>query len=135
MPMSFDPQALMAGKYSAWKDSDWLSHITDLYSVDETEWVNAIMPLAESDPKEEQATLTRAEAIVSRVRRETDVAHSVDKLLQEYSLDNEEGVILMCLAEALMRVPDAETADDLIRDKLSPADWRKHLGKSDSLFV
>ncbi len=135
MRLSFKPQSLLQGDYQGWQDADWLQNITDLYSIDETEWVNALLPLAESPAEEERAVLSRAEAIVKRVRNETDVAHAVDKLLQEYSLDNEEGVILMCLAEALMRVPDAETADDLIRDKLSPADWKGHLGKSDSLFV
>ncbi len=135
MRLSFDPQSLLKGGYQKWQDADWMQHITDLYSLDETQWVNALLPLAESSEDEERRILTRAERIVTRVREETDVAHAVDKLLQEYSLDNEEGVILMCLAEALMRVPDAETADDLIRDKLSPADWKAHLGKSDSLFV
>ena len=53
----------------------------------------------------------------------------------EYELSSQEGVVLMCLAEALLRIPDAETADRLIRDKLGPADWEGHLGRSDSLFV
>ena len=59
----------------------------------------------------------------------------IDALLLEYSLDTREGVLLMCLAEALMRVPDSATADALIRDKLSVADWQSHLKNSDSLFV
>ncbi len=52
-----------------------------------------------------------------------------------WTLDTEEGIILMCLAEALLRIPDAETADALIEDKLSDAAWDKHLSQSDSLFV
>ncbi|MCH8550988.1 MAG: bifunctional proline dehydrogenase/L-glutamate gamma-semialdehyde dehydrogenase PutA [Natronospirillum sp.] len=135
MRLSFDPAALLAGDYRDWRDADWMRHITQLYAVDETEWMNHLLPIAEGTAAEDQTIVDRAERIVTRVRNETEVAHAVDKLLQEYSLDNEEGVILMCLAEALMRVPDAETADDLIRDKLSPADWKAHLGKSDSLFV
>ncbi|GAK86319.1 proline dehydrogenase [Vibrio ponticus] len=59
----------------------------------------------------------------------------IDALLLEYSLDTQEGILLMCLAEALMRIPDAETADALIRDKLSVADWKSHLKNSDSVFV
>ncbi|MEN1728099.1 MAG: bifunctional proline dehydrogenase/L-glutamate gamma-semialdehyde dehydrogenase PutA, partial [Pseudomonadota bacterium] len=53
----------------------------------------------------------------------------------EYDLSSEEGVVLMCLAEALLRIPDNDTAEKLISDKLSDADWESHLGKSDSLFV
>ena len=56
-------------------------------------------------------------------------------MLNEFSLSSEEGVVLMCLAEALLRVPDADTADDLIRDKLANGDWSAHLGNSDSIFV
>ncbi|MEZ8385875.1 bifunctional proline dehydrogenase/L-glutamate gamma-semialdehyde dehydrogenase PutA, partial [Vibrio splendidus] len=59
----------------------------------------------------------------------------IDALLLEYSLDTQEGILLMCLAEALMRIPDSATADALIRDKLSVADWKSHLKNSDSVFV
>ena len=55
--------------------------------------------------------------------------------MQEYSLSSEEGVVLMCLAEALLRIPDAETADKLIADKIGGKDWEGHLGQSESLFV
>jgi RHH-type transcriptional regulator, proline utilization regulon repressor / proline dehydrogenase / delta 1-pyrroline-5-carboxylate dehydrogenase len=55
--------------------------------------------------------------------------------MREYDLSSEEGVLLMCVAEALLRIPDATTADRLIRDKLGDADWESHIGKSDSLFV
>src|SRR6266498_2068348 len=53
----------------------------------------------------------------------------------EFSLDSVEGVALMCLAEALLRIPDAATRDKLIRDKIAPGDWRAHVGASPSLFV
>ena len=59
----------------------------------------------------------------------------IDLLLQEYDLSTDEGVALMCLAEALLRVPDAETADRLIRDKILDADWSRHIGNSDHLLV
>jgi RHH-type proline utilization regulon transcriptional repressor/proline dehydrogenase/delta 1-pyrroline-5-carboxylate dehydrogenase len=55
--------------------------------------------------------------------------------MQEYDLSSEEGVVLMCLAEALLRIPDDDTAEALIADKLSAADWESHLGKSHSVFV
>lgn len=59
----------------------------------------------------------------------------VQALLQEYSLSSQEGVALMCLAEALLRIPDSATRDTLIRDKIGRGDWRAHVGKSPSLFV
>jgi RHH-type proline utilization regulon transcriptional repressor/proline dehydrogenase/delta 1-pyrroline-5-carboxylate dehydrogenase len=59
----------------------------------------------------------------------------VQGLLQEYSLSSQEGVALMCLAEALLRIPDPATRDALIRDKISTGQWHEHLGKSPSLFV
>jgi RHH-type proline utilization regulon transcriptional repressor/proline dehydrogenase/delta 1-pyrroline-5-carboxylate dehydrogenase len=62
-------------------------------------------------------------------------ASGVDAFLQQYGLDTEEGIALMCLAEALLRVPDAATADALIKDKISAIDWGEHLGESSSTFV
>ncbi|MEM6908501.1 MAG: bifunctional proline dehydrogenase/L-glutamate gamma-semialdehyde dehydrogenase PutA [Pseudomonadota bacterium] len=62
-------------------------------------------------------------------------ASGIDAFLQQFGLDTEEGIALMCLAEALLRVPDAATADALIRDKLGEIDWGEHLGESSSTFV
>ena len=59
----------------------------------------------------------------------------VQELLQEYALSSQEGVALMCLAEALLRIPDAATRDALIRDKIAQGQWQAHLGRSPSLFV
>jgi RHH-type proline utilization regulon transcriptional repressor/proline dehydrogenase/delta 1-pyrroline-5-carboxylate dehydrogenase len=69
------------------------------------------------------------------VREKRTRASGVDALMHEFSLSSEEGVALMCLAEALLRIPDTETADRLIADKISKGDWKKHLGESPSLFV
>ncbi|MEL7446870.1 MAG: bifunctional proline dehydrogenase/L-glutamate gamma-semialdehyde dehydrogenase PutA [Pseudomonadota bacterium] len=62
-------------------------------------------------------------------------ASGIDAFLQQYGLDTEEGIALMCLAEALLRVPDAETADLLIKDKIGVIDWGEHVGESSSTFV
>lgn len=62
-------------------------------------------------------------------------ASGIDAFLQQYGLDTEEGIALMCLAEALLRVPDGETADALIRDKIGEIEWGEHLGESSSTFV
>ncbi|EOC1317561.1 trifunctional transcriptional regulator/proline dehydrogenase/L-glutamate gamma-semialdehyde dehydrogenase [Cronobacter turicensis] len=62
-------------------------------------------------------------------------AGMVQSLLQEFSLSSQEGVALMCLAEALLRIPDKATRDALIRDKISNGNWHSHIGRSPSLFV
>jgi RHH-type proline utilization regulon transcriptional repressor/proline dehydrogenase/delta 1-pyrroline-5-carboxylate dehydrogenase len=62
-------------------------------------------------------------------------ASGIDAFLQQYGLDTDEGIALMCLAEALLRVPDAATADALIKDKIGSIDWGEHLGESASTFV
>ena len=62
-------------------------------------------------------------------------ASGLDAFLQTYGLGTDEGIALMCLAEALLRVPDAATADALIHDKLGGIDWAEHVGESDSTFV
>src|SRR5690349_9992869 len=62
-------------------------------------------------------------------------ASGLDAFLQTYGLATEEGIALMCLAEALLRVPDTRTADALIKDKIGDIDWSEHLGESSSTFV
>ena len=81
------------------------------------------------------AIAEHAGKLVTAVRRRRQGASGVDHLMREFSLSSQEGVALMCLAEALLRIPDAATADRLIRDKISQGDWRSHLGQSSSLFV
>ena len=109
--------------------------ISALYRKDETACLRAL--LTELDlPDEQLAGIdARARALVAEVRRRRIGEGGIDAFMHEYDLDSREGVVLMCLAEALLRIPDAETADRLIRDKLADADWDAHLGRSDSLFV
>jgi RHH-type proline utilization regulon transcriptional repressor/proline dehydrogenase/delta 1-pyrroline-5-carboxylate dehydrogenase len=73
--------------------------------------------------------------LVSAVRQNAANEGGIDAFLQQYDLSSEEGVLLMCIAEALLRIPDAATADRLIADKITSANWEDHLGESDSLFV
>jgi RHH-type proline utilization regulon transcriptional repressor/proline dehydrogenase/delta 1-pyrroline-5-carboxylate dehydrogenase len=75
-----------------------------------------------------------AEALRSR-KASAGRAGLVQNLLQEYALSSQEGTALMCLAEALLRIPDSATRDALIRDKIAQGQWQTHLGKSSSLFV
>jgi RHH-type transcriptional regulator, proline utilization regulon repressor / proline dehydrogenase / delta 1-pyrroline-5-carboxylate dehydrogenase len=70
-----------------------------------------------------------------KVLRGKRTGGGVEGLIQEFSLSSQEGVALMCLAEALLRIPDRATRDALIRDKVSKSDWKSHVGGSPSLFV
>ncbi|OZI61265.1 trifunctional transcriptional regulator/proline dehydrogenase/L-glutamate gamma-semialdehyde dehydrogenase [Bordetella genomosp. 11] len=74
-------------------------------------------------------------ASLVRALREKRTGGGVEGLIQEFSLSSQEGVALMCLAEALLRIPDRATRDALIRDKVARGDWRSHVGESPSLFV
>jgi delta-1-pyrroline-5-carboxylate dehydrogenase (PutA C-terminal domain) len=109
--------------------------IADAYFADEDQISVQRIAAAKIDPQEDNAISTLARDLAGRIRSEGARRGGVDALTQEYALSTEEGVALMCLAEALLRVPDNETADLLIRDKIAPGDWESHLGKSDSLFV
>ncbi len=81
------------------------------------------------------AVTARAAGWVRQVRDQRDGQSPLDAYMQQYDLSSEEGVLLMCLAEALLRIPDDDTAEKLIADKLAHADWEAHLGASDSVFV
>src|SRR6202163_3961726 len=76
-----------------------------------------------------------AVALVDGARARRDERPFVDAFLQEFGLSNQEGIALMCIAEALLRIPDDATADRLIAEKLATGDWSSHAGKSESLFV
>ena len=106
--------------------------ITDAYRRDETTAVQWLLAQGAS-PHADAYPL--AHRLVSAVREKRTRSSGVDALMHEFSLSSDEGVALMCLAEALLRIPDHETADRLIADKISRGDWKKHLGESPSLFV
>ncbi|WP_086981251.1 bifunctional proline dehydrogenase/L-glutamate gamma-semialdehyde dehydrogenase PutA [Vibrio aphrogenes] len=111
------------------------SHISPLYMVDESTWLKQLLPLAMPSEQEKLAIENQTTDLIKAIRADKKSVQMIDALLLEYSLDTHEGILLMCLAEALMRIPDAATADALIRDKLSVADWKSHLKNSDSVFV
>src|SRR5262249_54789541 len=109
--------------------------ISDAYLADEDDVVTALIARAKLSPAESKATQALASDLVTRLRASSHRRGGVDAFTQEYTLSSEEGVMLMCIAEALLRVPDADTQDKLIRDKLAGQDWDRHLGHSRSLFV
>ncbi|MGM0583508.1 MAG: bifunctional proline dehydrogenase/L-glutamate gamma-semialdehyde dehydrogenase PutA [Pseudomonadota bacterium] len=84
---------------------------------------------------EDRARISQAAADLVRAIRSDARPGLMERFLEEYGLSSEEGVALMCLAEALLRVPDAETMDELIEDKIAPSQWGRHLGRSASSLV
>lgn len=109
--------------------------IRDFYRIDEDIAVERILPDAEVNMRARSRAWERARKMVLQIRNDQQGSGVVEALLNEYSLSSAEGVVLMCLAEALLRVPDKGTQDKLISDKLSKGQWSSHLGNSDSLFV
>ena len=108
--------------------------ITSAYRRPEPECLPPLIAAATLPAGTMQAATALARRLVERMRAKSH-GGGVEGLIHEYSLASEEGVALMCLAEALLRIPDDETRDALIRDKIGGGDWEAHLGKSPSLFV
>jgi RHH-type proline utilization regulon transcriptional repressor/proline dehydrogenase/delta 1-pyrroline-5-carboxylate dehydrogenase len=109
--------------------------ITAAYLRDEAEALDELLGLARL-PAGEQAQVQRtAIGLVQRTRLRAADPAMVEAFMREYDLSSEEGVLLMCVAEALLRIPDQDTANRLIRDKLGDAAWDAHLGKSSSVLV
>ncbi|MEO0542646.1 MAG: bifunctional proline dehydrogenase/L-glutamate gamma-semialdehyde dehydrogenase PutA [Pseudomonadota bacterium] len=100
----------------------------------EGELLAALVRDAQLDAQTRTAIIDRASALVTKIREETQPG-LMEVFLAEYGLSTDEGIALMCLAEALLRVPDPVTIDALIEDKIAPSDWSVHLGKSSSPLV
>jgi len=102
--------------------------------ADEAALVRALVRATDLDAAGRAAIVGRATELVERVRERSSPS-MMEAFLAEYGLSTDEGVGLMCLAEALLRVPDAETIDELIADKIEPSNWGAHLGNSTSSLV
>ncbi|MGB7740309.1 MAG: bifunctional proline dehydrogenase/L-glutamate gamma-semialdehyde dehydrogenase PutA [Steroidobacteraceae bacterium] len=109
--------------------------INDDFLGDEEALIRSLADMARLDPAQHDEVQATARKLVEAVRRAPAAKTGLDAFLRQYDLSSQEGVILMCLAEALLRIPDDETADRLIADKLRAGDWASHLGDSQSLFV
>ena len=105
------------------------------YLADEAEAVERLMALARTPAITNQSIRATATEIVTKIRDANRDVGGLQAFLQHYDLSSNEGVVLMCLAEALLRIPDSATVDAFIADKLTTADWQQHLGESDSMFV
>ncbi len=112
-----------------------LERVSEHYIVDEERFVAEFVDFLQADEGDFKRIAGKTAELVREVREMDTAVDSIDELLQQYSLDTHEGLMLMCLAEAMLRIPDKATADALIEDKLGPADWKSHLGQSESWFV
>ncbi|TCI04889.1 bifunctional proline dehydrogenase/L-glutamate gamma-semialdehyde dehydrogenase PutA [Corallincola luteus] len=130
----FRPSQLLSAEYRPTLSQLW-AQISETYQADEATYLAELLALVEQPSDELQQVTRHAEQLVTQVRQEHHAGEGLDAFLQQYSLDTQEGIILMCLAEALLRIPDGATADALIKDKLSGADWAKHLKSSESMLV
>lgn len=124
---------LLEGSLAA--PDDIRARMREFYRKDENTVLEHLLPLADISNAARSRAWERARKLVLQIRAQQSGKGGVDALLQEYALSTEEGVVLMCLAEALLRVPDRHTIDRLIRDKLADGNWSAHLGNSESLFV
>jgi len=105
------------------------------YRCDEAKLLETLLPMAELNSQAQARVKSRAMSFTKHAREAARTGSGIQNLLNEYALSTQEGVVLMCLAEALLRIPDSTTADRLIRDKLISGDWSAHIGNSNSLFV
>lgn len=105
------------------------------YRMDETACLENLIQAASLPPASLERISNTARRLVSEVRERRTHKGGLDAFLYEYDLSSSEGIALMCLAEALLRIPDTTTVDNLMRDKITPADWASHIGQSESVFV
>lgn len=111
------------------------AEINEAYRADEHLTISTLIEYAMLDDNMTVAVRSMATRLVEQVRSERKKTTGIDSFLTEYGLSSNEGIALMCLAEALLRVPDNATIDNLIKDKLTTADWTSHVGQSHSFFV
>ena len=122
------------GRVNQFAGTETRAAVRARYSVDEARAVRDLVARLGLAPDRREAVVDEASRLIQRVRDDTNPT-MMEAFLDEYGLSTDEGVGLMCLAEALLRVPDAETIDDLIEDKIAPSDWSAHLGQSFSPLV
>ena len=109
--------------------------IRQAYRSDETACLRERLRNARLAPEREHAAQDKARTLAAAARKRASEQIGIEAFLQEYDLSSREGVLLMCLAEALLRIPDAATADRLIRDRFARGHWDEHLGGSASMLV
>lgn len=137
MALTNTPDGGMTG--NEWAEHDDVGperdEIAAYHLIDEDRLIGGLIERA-LFPADEKRRITALAGRLVRAMREGRHTHSgIDAFIHEYGLSSEEGVILMSLAEALLRIPDSETADQLIAEKIGSGAWGTHIGRSDSLLV
>ncbi|WP_262690274.1 bifunctional proline dehydrogenase/L-glutamate gamma-semialdehyde dehydrogenase PutA [Kordiimonas aestuarii] len=112
-----------------------LAALKNAFLANETTTVRSLIDNFPLNTEAREEIVVKASAIVAQSRAMKEAQGSLDAFLAEFGLSNQEGVALMCLAEALLRIPDVETQDKLIAEKIKSGNWASHKGHSDSLFV
>lgn len=115
--------------------TDLRQAISQMHRMDEASLVKQLLTQLQFEPNIEKLISSKAEELVKEVRNQLRERTAIQKFMQQYDLSTEEGVMLMCLAEALLRVPDVVTENLLIRDKLTAASWDDFVGRSESGLV
>jgi RHH-type proline utilization regulon transcriptional repressor/proline dehydrogenase/delta 1-pyrroline-5-carboxylate dehydrogenase len=105
------------------------------YTINEDTYLENLLTLATPTPEVLARITSHATDLVKQIRASRLAKEGVEAFLQQYRLETQEGMILMCLAEALLRIPDADVANKLIKDNFSAAHWKKYLGQSPSWLV
>lgn len=109
--------------------------ITNAYRMDESICVNQLLSEIRFTNEQRNEIAALAKELVIQTREYKKRQGKIDALLHQYDLSSEEGIALMCLAEALLRIPDKETIDKLISDKISSVEWKSHLNRENPLFL
>ena len=123
----------LIAEHPDWDCGQWIRHIQNLYHADETALARELA--ARLPPHLLKHASKDAALLICELRDSPEKLSLFDEFMQEYSLDNEEGLTLMVMAEALLRIPDTATRDAFIRAEMSLADWEKHIDHSTSAWV
>jgi len=135
--MNFNISTILNGNWLDLSLEELFNVVSTSYSINEDDYITKLYPLAyDNIDGEAEKVESLTAATIRQIRSNPDNRFfDLEELLQEYSLDDEDGVTLMCLAEAMLRIPDKATADALIQDKLNDKEWKRHFKKDNSLFV
>ena len=118
------------------KDKPSFNKINEISYSSETDLTHTLLNYLKPEYNKRLVNIEdRANEIVEAVRKSIKSDSPVENLLQEYELNTKEGTVLLCLAEALLRIPDKKTMDRLLEDKFSSVDWKKHISADKVIFV
>lgn len=116
------------------KKNSFRQEITKHYRTNEQQCVDSLLSMLDINVEDNQQVTNLAKRLINSVRNARVKGRGIDAIMQEFKLSSEEGIALMCLAESMLRIPDKETQDKLIRDKIAKGNWSDHT-RTDNIFV